>query len=156
MIDDELKLISWFSIKVANLKKTVLLLSCYILSEWVLEPKRTFLLYLSLLTPLIWILVTISCSELISDLLLWTPSHGRAKIGRPARTYIQQLCADMECSPENLPEAMDDREGISVLMARRDDDDFLFAQNQNSIAWLSFGKCISKENIFKEINSIFN
>ena len=26
--------------------------------------------------------------ELISDVLLWTPSHGRTKAGRPARTYI--------------------------------------------------------------------
>ena len=53
-----------------------------------------------------------SRDELISDVLLWTPSHGRAKAGRPARTnYIQQLCADTECSPEDLPEAMDDREG---------------------------------------------
>ena len=25
-------------------------------------------------------------------ILLWTPSHGWAKAGRPARTYIQQLC----------------------------------------------------------------
>ena len=48
---------------------------------------------------------------LISDVLLWTPSHGRAKAGRPARTDIQQLCADTGCSPEDLPEAMDDREG---------------------------------------------
>ena len=40
------------------------------------------------------------------DVLLWTPSHGRAKAGRPVRTYIQQLCADMGCSPEDLPEAM--------------------------------------------------
>ena len=48
--------------------------------------------------------------ELISDVLLWTPSHGRAKAGRPARNYIQQLCADMGSSPEDLPEAMDDRE----------------------------------------------
>ena len=52
-----------------------------------------------------------SRDELISDVLLWTPSHGRAKAGRPARTYIQQLCADTECSPEDLPEAMDDWEG---------------------------------------------
>ncbi len=37
-------------------------------------------------------------------------SHGRAKAGRPARTYIQQLRADTECSPEDLPEAMDDKE----------------------------------------------
>ena len=27
--------------------------------------------------------------ELIRDVLLWTSSHGRAKAGRPARTYIQ-------------------------------------------------------------------
>ena len=51
-----------------------------------------------------------SREELISDVLLWTPSLGREKAGRPARTYIQQLCEDMGCSPEDLPEAMNDRE----------------------------------------------
>ena len=48
--------------------------------------------------------------ELISDVLLWTPTYGRAKAGRPARTYIQQLCEDTGCSPEDLSEAMNDRE----------------------------------------------
>ena len=52
-----------------------------------------------------------SRDELISDVLLWTPSRKRAKAGRPARTYIQQLCTDTGCKPEDLPEAMDDREG---------------------------------------------
>ena len=52
-----------------------------------------------------------SRDELIRYVLLWTPSHGRAKAGRPARTYILQLCADTRCSLEDLPEAMDDREG---------------------------------------------
>ena len=52
-----------------------------------------------------------SVDKLISDELLWTPSHGRAKTGQPAWTYIQQLYADTGCSPEDLPEAMDDREG---------------------------------------------
>ena len=52
-----------------------------------------------------------SRDELISHVLLWTPSHGRAKAGRPARNYIQQLCADTGCSLEDLPEVMDDREG---------------------------------------------
>ena len=33
-----------------------------------------------------------SRDELIRDVLLWIPTHGRAKAGRPARTYIQQLC----------------------------------------------------------------
>ena len=51
-----------------------------------------------------------SRDELISDVLLWTPTYGRAKAGRPARTYIQQLCKDTGCSPEDLPEAMNDRE----------------------------------------------
>ena len=49
--------------------------------------------------------------ELISDILLRTPSHGQAKAGKPARTYIQQLCADTGCSLEDLSEAMDDRDG---------------------------------------------
>ena len=47
-----------------------------------------------------------SKDELISDVLLWTPAYGQAKAGWPARTYIQQLCEDTGCSPENLPEAM--------------------------------------------------
>ena len=51
-----------------------------------------------------------SRDELISDVLLWSPTHGRAKAGRPARTYIQQLCEDMGCCPEDLPRAMNDRE----------------------------------------------
>ena len=51
-----------------------------------------------------------SKDELISDVLLWTPAYGQAKAGRPARTYIHQLCDDMGCSPEDLPEAMNDRE----------------------------------------------
>ena len=45
-----------------------------------------------------------SRDELIRDVLLWTPTHGRAKAGRPARTYIQQLCEDTGCCPEDLPE----------------------------------------------------
>ena len=51
-----------------------------------------------------------SRDKLISDVLLWTPTYGPAKAGRPAWTYIQQLCEDTGCSPEDLPEAMNDRE----------------------------------------------
>ena len=42
-----------------------------------------------------------SRDELMSDMLLWTSSHGQAQVGHPARIYIQ----------EDLPEAMDYREG---------------------------------------------
>ena len=41
--------------------------------------------------------------ELISVVLLWTPSHGWSKAERPTWTYIQQLYEDMGCSPEDLP-----------------------------------------------------
>ena len=36
------------------------------------------------------------------------PTYGQA--GRPTRTYIQQLCEDTGCNPEDLPKAMNDRE----------------------------------------------
>ena len=51
-----------------------------------------------------------SRDELISNVLLRTPLYGRAKAGGLARTYIQQLCEDTGCSPEDMPEAMNDRE----------------------------------------------
>ena len=54
-----------------------------------------------------------SRDELISDVLLWTSSHGRAKAGWPARTYIQQPC-------EDLPEAMNDWEGQGYPRWRHD------------------------------------
>ena len=53
-----------------------------------------------------------------------TPAYGQAKAGRPARTYIQQLCEDMGCSPEDLIGRSGERgSGISMLIARHDDDD---------------------------------
>ena len=52
-----------------------------------------------------------SNGEFISDILQWIYSRGRAKVGRPVRTYIPQLCANTGCSLEDLPGAMDDREG---------------------------------------------
>ena len=48
--------------------------------------------------------------ELISEGLLWIATYGRAKAGRPARTYIQRLCEDTGCSTEYRPEAMNDSE----------------------------------------------
>ena len=51
-----------------------------------------------------------SKDEIVSDVLLWTPAYGQSKAGWPDRTYIQQLCDDTGCNPEDLPEAMNDRE----------------------------------------------
>ena len=70
-----------------------------------------------------------SKDELISDVLLWILAYGQAKAGRPAQTYIQQLCEDMGCSPEDLPRRWmigrsgERGSGISVLAAQHDDDD---------------------------------
>ena len=51
-----------------------------------------------------------SKDEIISDVLLWTPAYDQSKVGQPARTFIQQLCDDTGCNPEDLPKAMNDRE----------------------------------------------
>ena len=48
--------------------------------------------------------------ELKSGILPWTPPHGWAKAGWPARSYIQQLCADTGYSLENHLGAMNDRD----------------------------------------------
>ena len=48
--------------------------------------------------------------HMIDSLSIAVHAFGRAKAGRPVRTYIQQLCEDTGCSPEDLPETMNDRE----------------------------------------------
>ena len=42
-----------------------------------------------------------SKDEIVSDELLWTPAYGQSKAGQPARTFIQQLCDDTGCNPED-------------------------------------------------------
>ena len=67
-----------------------------------------------------------SKDELISDVLLWTPTYGRAKAGRPAWTYIQQLCEDTGCNLKTcrrrwmIGRSGERGSGISVLTARHD------------------------------------
>ena len=71
-----------------------------------------------------------SRDKLLSDIHLWTPKYGRAKAGQPAWTYIQQLFEDTGCSPEDLPEVLNDREkwrervrDICASARHNDDDD---------------------------------
>ena len=51
-----------------------------------------------------------SKDEIVSDVLLRTPAYGQSKAGQVGRTYIQQLCDDTGCTPEDLPEARNDIE----------------------------------------------
>ena len=62
-----------------------------------------------LLCQFIIIIIITSNGELIGNVLQWTPSHGRAGVGHPTWTYLQQLCKDTGCCLENLLNAMDDR-----------------------------------------------
>ena len=48
--------------------------------------------------------------KLINCVPLRTPSHGRADVGRLARSSQQKLCTDTGCGLEDLPNAMDDRD----------------------------------------------
>ena len=48
--------------------------------------------------------------ELVSDVLLWEPTHGRQDPGRPKRTFIDQLADDTGCRPQELKNAMSNKE----------------------------------------------
>ena len=52
----------------------------------------------------------ISKDELKSDILRLISSHGRVSVGQPARTYLQQFRIDTECSLEDLPGSIHDRD----------------------------------------------
>ncbi len=66
--------------------------------------------------------------EFISDVLLWNPTYGQAKAGRPARSYIQ-LCEDTVVTLKScqkrwmIGRSGEIGSGIYVLAARHDHDD---------------------------------
>ena len=51
-----------------------------------------------------------SKDKLISDVLLWTPTHAHISVDQPAKTCIHQLYVNTGCSQEDLPGIMDDRD----------------------------------------------
>ena len=72
-----------------------------------------------------------SKDELISDVLLWTPTHGRISVRRPVRTYINQLCADTGCCLEVLLRVMGDRDGCQF------DDNIVRIGSEKSAQYIS-------------------
>ena len=52
-----------------------------------------------------------SKDKLISNVSLQTFTYGLARVGWPAKTYVHQICMKPGCSLEDLPGAIDDRDG---------------------------------------------
>ena len=52
-----------------------------------------------------------SKQEVVHQLILWEPKHGRRSVGGQLRTYVDQLESDTGIPRENLANAMEDREG---------------------------------------------
>ena len=48
--------------------------------------------------------------EMASDTILWQPTHGERKRGRPRKTYVDQLMEDTLCNVNELKTAMDDKD----------------------------------------------
>ena len=48
--------------------------------------------------------------ELASDVLLWQPTHGHTAVGRPAKTYVDQLQEDAGLQKDDLATAMMDKD----------------------------------------------
>ena len=53
-----------------------------------------------------------SKSQLISNILLWTPTHGHTSTDWPADNYILRLCVGTGCRLEDLPRVIEDRDGL--------------------------------------------
>ena len=80
-----------------------------------------------------------SKDELISDVLIWTPTHGHTSFDTPTRFYIHQLCAHTGCSQADLPRMIDwdgwQESGNSVLLVWLEDDD---DDDDYCLKWLTF------------------
>ena len=104
-------------------------------------------------------------------MLLWTPAYGQSKAGRPARTFIQQLCDDTGCNPGDLPKAMNDREtwrervrdirashtswwymvfwkGLSDPFVSQNPREILASNFGGSDGWILFSSSIHSESLF--------
>ena len=79
--------------------------------------------------------------EITSDLLLWSPNYGKRRVGRPAITYIDQLCRDTGYLPNDLPTLLQDRDGWSdILMNARATSTWWWLRIQ---AWLK--RCVIQQ-----------
>ena len=62
-----------------------------------------------------------SKDEIVSDLILWHPKHGRASRGRPRKTFINQLLDDTQLQRDTIEAAMEMCSKVLVQRNRRHD-----------------------------------
>ena len=76
--------------------------------SWKQNPKRSMYGCLPSMSEIIhvrWARHAGQYSEIKTNILAWTPTHGHTSTGWPAKTYMHQLCADTLYSQENSPRA---------------------------------------------------
>ena len=66
--------------------------------------------YACMLRPIINMHCCRSKDEVVTNLILCTPKHGKAKVRQPSKTYTKQLTENADCQLEDLPRAMEDIE----------------------------------------------
>ena len=71
----------------------------------------------------------------------WRSPHGRESVGRPTRTYLQQLCVATGYSLDDLPESMDDRDEWRERIRKIRLDDayvyiYIFRQGLEYFVWI--------------------
>ena len=50
-----------------------------------------------------------SSGQVVSDLVLWKPVHGKRGAGRPIMTYVDLLCQDTGQTPAEIKTCMENR-----------------------------------------------
>ena len=50
-----------------------------------------------------------SSGQVVSDLVLWKPVHGKRGAGRPIMTYVDLLCQDTRQTPAEIKTCMENR-----------------------------------------------
>ena len=63
----------------------------------------------------------LTMKELARKIIFWSPKHGRRSVGRPTRTYTDQLADDTGLRIEDIPAAMLDRLGFRERIKRNRD-----------------------------------
>ena len=91
-----------------------------------------------------------SRDKLISDILLWTSTHGQTSVGRSAKTYMYQLCADTRCRIEDLSTVRTDRDGWWKRERKRERESKESGQH-TSMMMITSNKnteALNKENVY--------